>query len=167
VDYKVEVRRLSPATTAVIFASIPFGEMAATLAEIFGEVQHYLHAIGTEPVTNQAFARFVVHQAEERVDVEAGFATSRPVFPAGDVTPGDLPGGDVAVCLHVGPFHEIDKAYAAVNEWLAAHQRKASGVPWELYLSMPGEFPQRTEIYVPLAPVEIDPAFDDGAPPGF
>jgi len=167
VDYRVEVRKLSPSATAVIYASIPFGEMAETLGEIFGEVQHYLHAIGVGPVSNQAFARFVVHQKEERVDVEAGFATSHPVTPAGDIRPAELPGGEAAVCLHVGPFNEIDKAYAALTEWLGAHGRKAAGVPWELYLSLPGEFPQRTEIFVPLAPLALDPAFDDGAPPGF
>jgi effector-binding domain-containing protein len=167
VDYKVEVRRLAPSQTAVIFASVPFGEMASTLGEIFDEVLHYLHALGVEPASNQAFARFVVHQEEGRVDVEAGFATTRPVFPAGDVTPGELPGGEAAVCLHVGPFNEIDKAYTALSEWVTSKGRQPAGVPWELYLSVPGEYPQRTEIYLPLAPVTIDPAFDDGAPPGF
>lgn len=65
-----------------------------------------------------------------------------------------IPGGTYAVGLHVGPFLDFDKTYAALGSHVAAHETAAIGPIREIYLVSPpdttDEASYRTEVCWPI-----------------
>ena len=149
--YDIEVRQLQRQDTAVIRAKCRWDQLGDTLSGIFAEVWSHINTTGAQP-TGIAFARYRPETAE--VGIEAGFTVAAPIARGGRVEPGELPGGEAAVCLHVGPYEEVAAAYEAVQTWMAEHQREANGAAWEVYLSPPEEQPPRTEVVFPLRPAK-------------
>ena len=45
-----------------------------------------------------------------------------------------LPGGDVAVTIHKGPYSSLSDAYGAVTRWISENGCHIAGAPWELYI---------------------------------
>ncbi len=145
----IEVRQLEPQHTAVVRAKCRWDQIAETLGGIFGEVWSQISAAGAAP-TGGAFGRYTPEGAD--VIIEAGFTVAAPMTPGGRVVQGELPGGEAAVCLHVGPYEEVAAVYEAVQAWMREHQRQPRGAPWEVYLTPPEEQPPRTEVVFPLLP---------------
>jgi effector-binding domain-containing protein len=88
-----------------------------------------------------------------RFEVEAGFPVSRPIERSGDVQPSELPGGQVAVTVHVGPYDQMEPAYQALASWVTDHGGELTGDAWEVFFSDPATEPGpatwRTEIVQP------------------
>jgi effector-binding domain-containing protein len=71
----------------------------------------------------------------------------------GRVEPVLLPGGEVAVACHVGPYETLSETYGVMQRWIAEHGRSSSGPMWEVYLDDPSVVPVeqlRTEVVIPL-----------------
>jgi effector-binding domain-containing protein len=147
-SYEVKVRTLERADTAIVRETVPVGGIPEALTNAFGQIAAYLGRSGIAPA-GSVFGRYTMHG--DRVSIEAGFTVGVPIQGEGRVQPGELPGGEAAVCLHVGPYDAVADAYAAVQQWMEANSRVAAGVPWEVYLSPPDEQPPRTEVIFPLA----------------
>ncbi|HEX3490638.1 MAG TPA: MerR family transcriptional regulator [Streptosporangiaceae bacterium] len=68
----------------------------------------------------------------------------------------ELPAGRFAVALHPGVHRDVDRTYAALGTWAAAHGRDGAGPVRERYLADPLVTPDtarwQTEICWPLAP---------------
>lgn len=68
----------------------------------------------------------------------------------------ELPAARFAVALHVGPHSDVDRTYAAVGTYAAAHGNDGSGPVRERYLADPLDTPDhtqwRTEVCWPLGP---------------
>jgi effector-binding domain-containing protein len=68
----------------------------------------------------------------------------------------ELPAGRFAVALHVGAHRDVDRTYAALGTYAAAHGRDGAGPVRERYLADPLDTPDntrwRTEVCWPLAP---------------
>jgi DNA-binding transcriptional MerR regulator/effector-binding domain-containing protein len=66
----------------------------------------------------------------------------------------ELPTARFAVALHAGPHSDVDRTYAALGTWAAAHGRDSAGAVRERYLNDPLQTPDmsqwRTEICWPL-----------------
>ncbi|MFK7930500.1 MAG: helix-turn-helix domain-containing protein [Myxococcota bacterium] len=122
--------------------------MAECLPAVFVHCQQHGIAMAGPP-----FTRYV-SMSRGRCTIEAGM----PVISgegAGEIHRGELPGGDLAFAVHQGPYDTLGQTHAAVEAWLIAQGRTASGGPWEVYVTDPGEVPNpadwRTDIYYPLA----------------
>jgi DNA-binding transcriptional MerR regulator/effector-binding domain-containing protein len=67
----------------------------------------------------------------------------------------ELPAGRFAVALHAGPHRDIDRTYAALGSYAAAHGRDGTGPVRERYLADPLDTPDsiqwQTEVCWPLA----------------
>ena len=147
-DYEVEIHELAPTHTAVIKKTVAWSEISGALAGIYPEVLSYLHTAGIEP-ERAPFARYAPRDAG--VEIEAGFMTeATPIQGNGTIEPSRLPGGEAAVCLHVGPYAGVSEAYEAVTAWLKEQGREPAGAPWEVYTSPPDEDPPVTEVVFPL-----------------
>jgi AraC family transcriptional regulator len=145
--YEIRIERLPKQYTAFERATVPWSGIGEAFGRIFGEVVAYAGSHGAAP--SAAFAQYP-EMREQDVDMIAGFVVSNPITPSGSIEAGELPEGDAAICLHVGPYEELSKPYAAIEEWLKTSGREQQGLPWEVYLSMPDENPPRTEIVFPL-----------------
>jgi AraC family transcriptional regulator len=87
--------------------------------------------------------------------IEAGVPTTEKMNPAGEVGTGDLPGGEIAVGDHFGPYDTLGQAHEAMASYIAEQGRAPGGPPWETYVTDPGEEPDQrkwhTEVCYPLA----------------
>jgi effector-binding domain-containing protein len=147
-EYDVEVRTLAPTHTAAVRERVAWAAIPETVGRAFGEVMAYLEAHDMTP-TGVVYGRYV--PLGDVVDVEAGFAVGERIDGEGRVQPRELPGGEAAVALHVGPYDTVAEAYAAVERWMNTNGRTAAGAAWEVYLTPPEEQPPKTEVVFPLA----------------
>ncbi|WP_202868363.1 GyrI-like domain-containing protein [Kribbella sindirgiensis] len=124
-------------------------EMSAWFPKTYGEIVAFLRTHHTMPA-GPPFARY--HQLPDgRFEVEAGFPVVGVVASDAVTQMSSLPGGTVAVTVHVGPYDTLGENYAAVAEWLRLRGAKAAGDPWEIYRDPPDGDPAtwRTEIVQP------------------
>ena len=87
------------------------------------------------------------------LDIEAGFPVGRPLPGKGDMQAAEMPGGQAATCLHVGPYDAVGPAYEALAQFIKDNGREASGVAYEMYLNDPRQQPPQepmTQIVMPL-----------------
>lgn len=149
--YDVEQRDLAEQQVAVERATLTVPEIARFLGTAYREVAAFLCLRGTGPA-GPPFARF--HRVgADRFEVEAGFPSAGGVAAADRVDVVTLPGGKAARTVHVGPYDEMEPAYAALTAWVRAHGGEPVGDPWEVYYSDPDEEPDpatwRTEVVQP------------------
>ena len=155
-DYVIEERQLQPAVTAVEHFHVPVAQIPNVIGKAYGDVAAAVMSGGNE-FAGPPFARYFLEEppAEgEAFDFEAGFPVARPIMTAGDVKPGQLPGGRAIVTTHVGPYDTMGPAYDALHRWMEEHHRQPDGAPWEVYFSDPEQTDPsqfRTEIVQPLA----------------
>ncbi len=106
-------------------------------------------------VAGPPFARYLARG--DTLVVEAGIPVRRkPVakLRAGAVAV-ELPAGPAATVLYRGPHAQLAVAHAALDAWLASHDRREAGPRWEIYLTNPlserDPGAQQTRIVAPLA----------------
>lgn len=148
-DYDVQRIEMEPQPTAVVRSEVVLAEVPTFLGGAFGEVLGVLDAQGLAP-DGPPFARYA--QVEGGIRIEAGFAASGEVRAEGRVEPGRLPGGQVLLVLHRGSYGEVDRAYAAAQQWMADNEWEPTGEPWEAYLDGPEVAEPRTLVHVPARP---------------
>ena len=153
ITYVVEERILAPQPAAAIREVVSIAELGAWMGRTFGEIAAYLGEIGSAPA-GMPYSRYFSMPAET-VDVESGFPVAAPVPPRGRIVATELPGGPVATTTHMGPYETVDKAYGAIQEWMAERGRRPGGPFWEVYFTDPNEVPDpaqwRTDVFQPLA----------------
>lgn len=126
-----------------------------TIGESLGAAFGVLTRFGAESGAQWAGPPFVLYP--EVCEGEFEVAVCMPVAPgarAGDaVTVEEVPGGVAASTVHVGPYHEIGPAYAALQRWMADNGRRPAGGMREVYLNDPDSVPPEallTEIDWPV-----------------
>ncbi len=153
--YEIQSRTSPGQLTAVMTATLPVAEIGPWLAKAYGAIASAITAHGTYPA-GPPFARY--HRLEaDGFAVEAGFPVSAAIEADGDVRPSQLPGGPLAVTIHIGPYEQMAPAYEALASWVSSHSGEPAGDPWEVYFSDPAAEPDpatwRTEIVQPYRPV--------------
>lgn len=131
------------------------GVLAQCLPAVFG----YVMENGLQPA-GHPFVRYAGMSAAF-FEIEAGIPlvtapeTSPPAETA--ILSGELPAGPVAATIHKGPYEGLRDAYAALERWLEDSDVEATGAPWEVYLTDPGEVPDPadwlTEVSFPITAV--------------
>jgi AraC family transcriptional regulator len=130
----------------------PVEGIPAALAVALPEVWHAAEELGLAP-DGPPYTRYFTMPAPE-IEYEAGVPLAAPAPTAvGRATPGELPGGTVAVAWHVGPYDRLGDTYRALEAWIAEQGRAVGGPMWEVYWTDPDSAPPeewRTEIVVPV-----------------
>jgi effector-binding domain-containing protein len=89
----------------------------------------------------------------ENLDVEIGCPVARELPGRGEIRAGEIPGGKVATCLHIGSYSDIGPAYVALSQWMEENDHAPAGAAYEFYLNDPDETPPeelQTQIMFPL-----------------
>lgn len=153
----VSIFHREPRPTAVTRATCRMSELGQRLGELLPAV----HGVVTgQSIATAAppFMRYLVMiMEEETLELETGFALAAPFADAAPVYSRSLPGGDIAILRHVGPYHDPGSSHDRLDEWLADQVRPPGGHRREVYWTDPGEEPDpakwRTEIIQPLVPM--------------
>ncbi len=155
----VEIRDEPRRRTAVIHGSMPMADLPAFMDRAFPALFGAVAAAGLVP-GGAPFSRYFTF-GPDLIDMETGVTIADvPGMPervfdgSGDVQPGELPAGQVAVGWHVGPYDTIGATYERLLAWAGEQGREPSGALWEVYVTDPSAEPDpaawRTQIFVPL-----------------
>jgi effector-binding domain-containing protein len=99
---------------------------------------------------------------EDQADVEIGIPVVAPVAnlrPLAECRPGEmgsseLPGGRVAVTVHLGTYDKLESTYRRLHDWIHEQGHEEGPGPWESYIDDPEEVDDpsklRTEVVWPL-----------------
>jgi effector-binding domain-containing protein len=121
------------------------------VGQAYGAIAQYLGQMGEQPAGAPYVAYYNMDMQD--LDIEIGFPVARPLPGQGNIQPSQIPGGQAAACLHVGPYDQVGKAYEALTQWLQANGRAATGVAYEIYLNDPTSTPPealQTQVVMPL-----------------
>lgn len=129
------------------------------LSEAIGDILPAAYGLAMEKgltMTGPPFVRYVSESAAF-VEIEAGVPLTAAAgeIEAPELFASFLPDGKKATAIHEGSYDTLGETHAAVDRWINEHGHVASGGPWEVYLTDPGEFPNaedwRTQIVWPIA----------------
>ena len=127
-------------------------ELRAMLGECFGTLFGHGHKAGL-PIAGWPVARYL-SVGPGLWTVEAAMPLAAAASGEGEMEPGALPAGTVAVGIHAGAYEQLPETYAAIEKWMADNGVRAGGAPWESYVTDPGQHPDpadwKTEVYWPL-----------------
>ncbi|HEY0812267.1 MAG TPA: GyrI-like domain-containing protein [Pseudonocardia sp.] len=103
------------------------------IADRIPEVFSWLAARGIAP-DGPPFFRYLVIDAPDRLEVEAGVPTATSVAGEGDVVAGVLPAGRFATTTHLGDYAGLADTTAELLAWAEEHDEK-----WDVAKTRHGE----------------------------
>jgi effector-binding domain-containing protein len=152
--YDIKVRVISAVPALVVRTRVTRDQIRDALADALTAAWIHAEANGVTP-SGPPFTRYTSLE-DGTVSLEAGVQLSRAVPGGHGIIATELPGGEVATTIHMGPYGRLWAAYEALTYWMENAGRKAAGEPWEYYLTDPRDEPDsskwRTEVVWPLLP---------------
>ncbi len=150
--FEVKEKRLVAQPAVVIRAKARADQLGPVMGELLPAVWAFLQERAVEPA-GPPFSRYLDMEGDEW-EFECGIAVSVPVAGEGRIEASELPAGDAASTMHVGPYETLGETWAALRGWLAECGKRQGSAPWELYWTDPGEVANpaewRTELVAPL-----------------
>lgn len=146
-NYEIKVVEATPGLVAVARGIAP-GRVPDTLLELIGKVWKFLRESG---IKSDGHNIAIYPGDPHKVPMEAGARVLAP-FPSTDsVLCSQTPAGTAVMTTHIGPYHRMDEAHAALRAWSKTNDRKL-GTNWEVYGHWTDDESQlRTDIYFLLA----------------
>lgn len=152
-EFKVETLKEQPVMTVRFKVPAEPDKISAKYAEVFGAVFAHVLANGAQPA-GAPFGRYHVMK-DDGFEIEAGIPVAKAMEEKGDVKASKLPGGKVATTVHFGSYHELGKAFAALQKWVGDQGYQPAGGHWEAYLTDPGQEADQskwqTKLFLPIA----------------
>jgi AraC family transcriptional regulator len=157
-EYEITRQELAAQPVLVVRRRVRRAEIAATigaaLPKVFLHAQQRGLAIAGYPITRYLEPSVGLVTLETGIRVTAHSGDWTVADGQGEVLAETLPAGSAAATIHFGPYDQLQDAYAAVEEWIAANGFRQNGAPWEAYLNDPADHPNpqnwKTEIYWPF-----------------
>ncbi len=157
-EYKIARLELAAQPVLVVRRRVRRGKIAATIGAVLPKV--FLHAqqrglvIAGYPITRYLETSVGLITLETGMRITAHSGDWTVADGQGEVLAETLPAGSAAATIHFGPYDQLQDAYAAVEEWIAANGFRQNGAPWEAYLNDPADHPNpqewKTEINWPF-----------------
>ena len=150
-DFQCEIKDQNAQPTLSIRERTPIDGLPQLLGESYGKIAGYLAELGEQPA-GAPFAAYYNMDMQD-LDVEIGFSVTKPLDGKGDIQASEVPGGKLAIAMHVGRYGDIAPAYDALTQFVKENGYEPTGVSYEFYLNNPEETPQKllqTQILFPL-----------------
>ncbi|MCG8416840.1 MAG: GyrI-like domain-containing protein [Proteobacteria bacterium] len=151
--YQVEELLLTEQPALVIRGQSAPTELETELSGAIPRLIGHAVASGLE-LAGPPFVRYY-ERSEQRIDFAAGIPVVKPGPGSDDIESTALPAGPAIATLHVGHYRELPLAHEALRQWAERAGRRASGAPWEVFLTNPIVQPDssgwRTKVFLPLA----------------
>ena len=151
-SYEITFSEQVARPTLVVRTRSSVHDLPKALGQAYGAVAGYLAGLGQAPA-GPPFSAYYNADMED-LDVEIGFPVEQPLPGDGaTVEAGQMQGGAVAMCMHVGSYRKIGPAYEALMAWMAENRCEAAGPAYEIYLNDPAVTPHselQTQIVIPV-----------------
>lgn len=150
-SYQCDLKEQPAQKTLSIRTRAAVQDLSQVFGQGYGQIAQYLGELGEQPM-GPPFAAYY-NMDMENLDLELGFPVARDLPGRGEITPGQIPGGQMATCLYTGPYDDIEGAYTALTHYVEENGYQTTGVAYEFYLNDPTETPPaelQTQINFPL-----------------
>jgi hypothetical protein len=130
----VTLQQVPPRTLAAVRRRVAIGGIAAAWRPALDLVWAFLR--GQPGLRTDGHNVFLYHHGAGRaapMEIDFGVEVTRAFDPAGEVRACETPAGEVAVAVHVGPYHLLGETHDAIHAWAAANGRKIADRSWEIY----------------------------------
>jgi AraC family transcriptional regulator len=152
-EHEIVTKQIDPVSGVGCRDRMPITGIAEFIGDVMGGVMMNGLAPSAPPMV-------LYHDPEfDPEAVDATFLVPIVGEPSGTTPAGrtleavSVPGGEMAVVIHVGPYESIGEAYQALGAWFAAEGRTGAGPACEVYLTRPEDPGDPvTEIRMALAP---------------
>lgn len=121
--------------TAGVRRVVPMEALSQFFSDAFSSTMRVMSEQGVAPA-GPPYGKYY-GSPSATVDVEAGFPVSSPIASEGEVRAGSLPGGRIASAEHVGPYDDLEKTYAALEQYIGEAGLLPADVMWESYVTDP------------------------------
>ena len=141
----VHLCSVQPRRLAAVRREVAPNEVGVAWAPAVGLVWDFIR--GQPGLWTDGHNIFVYHHSNEHgglIRCEFAVEVTRTFETAGEVHATETPEGEAAVAVHHGPYDRLNKAYDAIDEWMAANGRESAGQAGEIY-GDPTPDPSRTE----------------------
>ncbi len=150
-SYLVREVRVTARPVAGVRAQVPRGRVA----EEFRRHLDRVNAAAREGALHLDGQNIFIYRAATPTELTVDFCVgvTAPFEPIGPIQPLQTPEGLAAMTTHVGDYHRLGEANAAILDWCSTHARLRAGPSWEVYghwHADPAEL--RTEVYYLLQP---------------
>lgn len=148
--HDVHVEQASPRVLAAVRAVTTPQRLSTDLIQSLDQVWPLLREQGARTGHN-----VVIYYPGEggEFTIEAGVEVFDGFEERGAVRRVTTPVGEAAVAAHYGEYSDMGGAYAALDQWCAANDRRLAGVNWEVYGDWDDDpANRRTDVYKLLSP---------------
>lgn len=149
----VELRTSEPRTIAAVHARMPFGQVAQHFMRYLNQVYDAAKSGAVQLDGQNVFLYKFDPNRPDELDVAFGVGIREPFENIDNVVATVVPGGEVATVAHIGSYTGLRNAHNAVIDWCRAHNRRQTGISWEVYGHWTDdESKLRTDIFYLLEP---------------
>jgi effector-binding domain-containing protein len=138
--YQCELLQKDTQPVLSVRTRTPVYELKNFLGEAYEMIMQYVAELGEE-FAGPPFAAYYNMDMQD-LDVEAGFPVAHQLPGKGRIQSTEIPAGNYAATIHIGPYAEAEKAYAELNEWVIKQGHQPTGIVYECYLNDPNEIPE-------------------------
>jgi DNA-binding transcriptional MerR regulator/effector-binding domain-containing protein len=147
-------RRVPAVQAAVVSGVIGTGELLPWFLGALGELNATLRASGLAAAGPPGGCYATELFTEEKGEATVFVPMREPAPLVGRVAPRTIPAAELAVIVHPGSHHDVDRSYGALAGYVAEHALQVDGPIREYYLvgreDTPDESAWRTEICWPI-----------------
>jgi effector-binding domain-containing protein len=111
-------------------------EISKNLGEAYGKISAYAAKNNTHQ--NNAPLAIYYHWENDAFDFDAAIPVDKKVPGVDEIKAGEIKAGNAVMVNYYGPYEGTGKAHNLIKDWLKSNNKKASGAPWEVYLTDPG-----------------------------
>ena len=130
----VQLQTVRPRKMAAVRREVAPGAVGSAWGPALGKVWEFIR--GQSGLWTGGHNIFLYHhpkQAGAAIRCDFGVEVTRVFEAAGEVYATETPGGEAAIAVHRGPYHRMNEAYGAIEEWMSANGRESAGCSWEIY----------------------------------
>jgi effector-binding domain-containing protein len=149
-SYAVSVVAVTEHPVAAVRARIPQSQIAGSFRPLLDKVWAFIRAEhGLWAGGHNVFLYRGKDEpaADGKMSIDFGVQVTRTFTGRGEVICTATPAGRAATTVHVGPYHGLMDAHAAVQAWCRVHGHTLAGIDWEIY-GDPSPDPAKTETQV-------------------
>jgi effector-binding domain-containing protein len=133
-DYEVVLKKVEPQKVISLRKVIP---NYSSIGELLGKIMPFLFQSGAQMVGPPVGIYHDKEFKESDVDVEIALPVAVAVKESGEFKCYDLPGGEMAMVTHKGPWETVTAAYQALMRWIEANGYEPAGPNREIYFTDP------------------------------
>ena len=154
--YQVEIKEVASQPLAAVRFNANARNIAHTITTTLSKVWAFIKA---RQLPHLGINVVLYHPTPERCDLfsdegiamEAAVQVAQPFEGEGEICLSQTPAGKAAATTHLGPYHKLVEAHAAILAWCAEHDTPFAAVHWRAYGTWPGTATcPRTDVLISL-----------------